>query len=212
MMRRRYAWLGVLLLLGGCFSPRSQPTRLETGSIESQLRSSHEIEADFSARQRLRFRFADRAGSMNAVLQVHCGEVVVVALTPFGTRLFSIRQRGLVVEVEPAVDESWPISPLRVLLDVQRSFLYPLASPPPPDGTHSGRVGSVKVREEWRGARLVERSLTESADDRSGPFVVRYDPGMEPGMLPPHTRLSSELHGYELEIETHSYNASRCAQ
>jgi hypothetical protein len=211
-MRRGYPWLGVLLLLGGCISPRSEPTRLETGSIESQLRPSHEIEANFTARQRLRFRFADRAGSMDAVLQVHCGEVVIVALTPFGTRLFSIRQRGLDVEVQPAVDKRWPISPLRVLLDVQRSFLYPLTSPPPPDGTHSSRVGSVKLREEWRDGQLVERSLTESRGDRSGPFVVRYDPGMGPGTLPQHTRLSSDLYGYDLEVETQSYSASSCAK
>jgi hypothetical protein len=211
-MRRGYPWLGVLLLLGGCISPRSEPTRLEAGSIESQLRPSQEIEANFTARQRLRFRFADRAGSMDAVLQVHCGEVVIVALTPFGTRLFSVRQRGLDVEVEPAVDKSWPISPLRVLLDVQRSFLYPLASPPPPDGTHSSRVGSVKLREEWRDGQLVERSLTESRGGRSGPFVVRYEPGMRRGMLPQHTELSSELHGYALEIETQSYSASSCAK
>jgi hypothetical protein len=211
-MRRGYPWLGVLLLLGGCISPRSEPTRLEAGSIESQLRPSQEIEANFTARQRLRFRFADRAGSMDAVLQVHCGEVVIVALTPFGTRLFSVRQRGMDVEVEPAVDKRWPISPLRVLLDVQRSFLYPLASPPPPDGTHSSRVGSVKLREEWRDGQLVERSLTESRGDRSGPFVVRYEPGMRRGMLPQHTELSSELHGYALEIETQSYSASSCAK
>ena len=211
-MRRSYPWLGVLLLLGGCISPGSEPTRLEAGSIGSQLRPSHEIEANFSARQRLRFRFADRAGSMDAVLQVHCGEVVIVALTPFGTRLFSIRQRGLDVEVQPAVDKSWPISPLRVLLDVHRSFLYPLASPPPPDGTHSSQVGRVTLREAWRGGQLVERSLTESRGDRSGPFVVRYDPGMGPGTLPQHTRLSSEVYAYELEVETHSYDASSCAK
>ena len=211
-MRRSYPWLGVLLLLGGCISPRSQPTRLETGSIESQLRPSQEIEANFSARQRLRFRFADRAGSMDAVLQVHCGEVVIVALTPFGTRLFSIRQRGLEVEVQPAVDKRWPISPLRVLLDVQRSFLYPLASPPPPDGTHAGRVGVVELQEEWRGGQLVERSLTESNGDRSGPFIVRYDPGMGPGALPPHTRLASDLYGYELEIETYSHSELPCEE
>jgi hypothetical protein len=211
-MRWSYPWLGALLLLAGCASSRPEPTPLEIDAIRSQLRPSHEIEADFSARQRLRFRFADRAGSLDAVLQVHCGEVVIVALTPFGTRLFSIRQRGRDVEVEPAADERWPVSPLRVLLDVQRSFLYPLASPPPPDGTHAGRVGALEIREAWRGGGLVERSLSESQGDRSGPFVIRYDPGMRPGGLPQHTELSSELYGYALEIETQSYDASSCAK
>ena len=211
-MRRSYPWLGVLLLLGGCISPRSEPTRLEAGSIESQLRPSQEIEAGFSARQRLRFRFDDREGAMDAALQVHCGEVVIVALTPFGSRLFSIRQRGLDVEVQPATDTRWPISPWHVLLDVQRSFLYPLASPPPPDGTHSSRVGAVEIREDWRGGRLVERSFSESQGGRSGRFVIRYSPGMGPEALPRHTHVSSALYGYALEIETYSQSELPCEE
>lgn len=200
------------LALLGCASPL-QPTSPPAWTSGAPLLASEKIRGDFSMRQRLSFRVGEHdKGAIDAVLQVHCGEVVVVALTPLGTRLFSIRQRGLSTEVEGVTSHPLAFAPLRVLLDVHRVYLYPVADPPLPDGGHGVRVGSLKLVEQWRGGRLVRRTIPDRDGDAVGRVVVTYEGGLSPTEVPPRVLLRNELYGYELEIETIERQELRCPE
>jgi hypothetical protein len=171
---------------------------------------SEDVPGGFQMQQRLRFRFREQIRALDAVLQVYCDEVLVVGLTPLGTRLFSIRQRGLEIQVESELENDWPFSPERILLDVHRTFLYPLADPPLPDGVHALRVGSLTIEERWEGGRLVERTIPEVLEERAGVVVIRYEEGMTSSEPARRAGLENRPGRYELEVETLSRQELEC--
>jgi hypothetical protein len=197
----------------------AQTSAAERGALAAQLVPSDSLRPGFTLRQRLRFRTGpgggDRKASFEAVVQVDCEEVLVVGLTPFGTRLFTIRQVGRETEFAWLLDDPWPFQPERILLDVHRSFLYPLADPPLADGRHLRRFGGVSAVETWRDSRLVERSIDEGGSaGPAGPpnrWVARYEGGWGADAWPGVIRLESQRYGYTIEIVTLERRPLACA-
>jgi len=204
--------LGLALGLGcaGSAPPPAPPAPDALPGLAELLVPTQDMGDGFVLRQRLQFHATGpdrdaRSGGFEAIVQLDCGELVVVGLSPFGTRAFSIRQRGSDARFEWAYGEPLPFSLERVLLDVHRSFLYPLADPPPDDGwhvRHYGPHGAVEARESWSGGRLRERHIEERSGSRTGPWVATYDGGFGADAWPEATRISSEVFGYTLEITT----------
>ena len=199
---------GVLLAALACAQPAPAPVGSREAALRDQLIPTRQIKAGFFARQRLRFRSGERSGSIAAVVQVECGTLTIVGLTPIGTRLFTIQQRGLDVQIDPVEVPDWPFSPLDVLLDVHRSLLYPVADPPLPDGRHAVRVRGLETIEVWEHGQLRERVVPETRGAARGRFSIRYPVAGATGPV----QLSSELYDYAIEVETIESHALDCSE
>jgi hypothetical protein len=192
---------GLCLLATAC---ALQHPQLEEYSVENpgELAPSDEIPGNFLMRQNLRFAAGDREGSLEVVVQKHCDEILVIGLTSFGSRVFTIRQHGTEVSAESHVSGTWPFSPENVLIDIHRVYFLPTPSPPPTDGLREIRRGSELVTERWISASLVERSFRRVSGNPPGRVVVRYDGRVPPGHPASEIRLDNERYGYQLDITT----------
>ncbi len=137
-------------------------------------------------------------------------------------KLFTITQSGLHVAVEAIQAGQWPFDPERILLDVHRTYFYPLADPPLPDGIHEGRFGGERLRERWKSGRLIERRIAVGGGGEGGEtsdwLEISYGEGAppdgtrDPRWRSPTVRLRNPRYGYDLEIETAAYQTLRCEE
>ncbi len=218
------AWLliaGLSLACVGDPQPRTNAGAPEGGMERSPgigLVPSQEIEGDFLVRQLITVTTSEGNGNFEAVVQNSCGTLVVAGLSPVGTRLFSIQQSGLEVKVEAIRAGNWPFEPERILLDVHRTYFYPLADPPLSDGLHELRFGTESLRERWHAGRLVERRVALGAHDESEWISITYgyvqppDRTADPRWRSRSVRLENPLFGYTLEIDTAIYQSLRCEE
>jgi len=201
MRRRIAAALAALAALGAaCAGGPSPPATRGAGG--SGLVPTQEIAGNFLMRQQLAFRAGEERGHFEALVQKHCDELIVVGLSPFGSRAFTLRQRGVDVEVETHIDVAWPFPPRRVLQDVHRVYLLPLADPPLADGVHESVWGDEVVSERWSSGRLRERRLRRSDGAPPGDVVVRYEDGASAEHPPVRVRVVNERFGYVLDVTT----------
>jgi hypothetical protein len=166
------------------------------------LASTGEIAGNFSMRQHIAFEAGDERGGFDALVQKHCDELVVVGLTPFGSRAFSLRQRGVEVEVETRVEIAWPFPPERILLDIHRAFLLPLPDPPPPDGVRELRWKDEVVTERWAAGLLRERRFRRADGMPPEEVVIRYADGISATHPARQLRIDNRRFGYQLEVTT----------
>jgi hypothetical protein len=192
---------GLCLLATAC--ALQHPPR-EADSIEylGELVPSDEIPGNFLMRQNLRFAAGGREGSLEVVIQKHCAEILVIGLTSFGSRVFTIRQHGTEVSAESQLPGTWPFPPQNVLIDIHRVYFLPIPSPPPTDGLREVRRGSELITERWISASLVERSFRRVSGNPPGRIVIRYDGRVPPGFPASEIRLDNERYGYQLDITT----------
>ncbi len=131
---------------------------------------------------------------MLAVVQKKGDELILLGLTPFGSRAFMIRQQGVAFEVQSFVPQPFPVPPRFVLLDVHRvNFMR--ASDGLSDGTIRRERGGERIEEVWEGGALRERRFSREGYER--PIIVRFRaPASETVELE-----NGWLH-YQLDIET----------
>jgi hypothetical protein len=169
-----------------------------------------QIRGDFALRQRLDFHWKDREGSLDAVVQVHCGGLVVVGLSPLGAPAFTLHQDGTDVRVEAGVLGELPFEPERILEDVHRVYFIPFAPPAPGADRGEAQAGAERVSDLWSDGRVIERRFRRVASDPPGEVVVRYEGGATPERIPARVWLESERYGYSLAIETLSRSELSC--
>ncbi len=193
-----------LTLILACATPprTSFPPQQFDAALSARLLSSSQLAGDQVLRQRLHFRFAEETGVLDAVVQVDCGVLRVIGLSPIGSRLFVIEQRGLEVTLETTTQRQLPFSARNLLLDVQRTYLYPLSDPAPADGRYRHQQGVTTLHETWRGGRLRERVIADSNGERKGEIVVSYEGGYASSETPPRVHLDNRLYGYSLDVQT----------
>jgi hypothetical protein len=189
--------LACAALLGvGCVLRRfPEPARVS-------LVPAERMEGELMLRQKLRFRYGARSGSLDAVVQVHCRKLSIVGLSPMGTRLFAITQEGDAIAVESLANAAWPFPPEQILQAVHRTYLLPLARPPRADGAHDVEVGSIRLVEVWKDGVLVERRFPD--------VIVRYAGERHAAGVASHAALHDEALGYHLDIETLSVERLTC--
>jgi hypothetical protein len=187
----------LVLLILSCACTHRVPARATNPA--PTLVPTGDISGNFLMRQHLAFESDDDRGSFEALVQKHCDELIVVGMTPFGSRAFTLRQRGVDVEIQTHVDLEWPFPPIRILLDVHRVYLLPLANPPPGDGVHDSRFGNEIVSERWRDGILEERRFRR--DDGTPPqeVVVTYEDGASLDHPPIRVRVENRRFGYVLD-------------
>lgn len=198
----RIALLGLALLFSaGC--ARSTAPAVE---YPGTLRNPGEIAWNFFARQTIDAEARDRSGRFDAVLQKNGEELLLLALTPYGSRAFLLRQRGDDVTFERFVRRELPFPPRFILLDVHRAFFSGLPNGPRTDGVHEARIDDELVRERWREGRLYERRFRRITGSPAGEILVRYEGGMIPGSaLPSRIVFENGWYGYRLTIVTTEY-------
>lgn len=186
-------------LLVGCH-PKAPP-----GSYPGQLVEPSTIAGDFMIRQRVEGSYGERNVSFDAVVQKQGGTLMVLTLTPYGSRAFLVEQEGQEVRVEKFISRELPFDPRFILLDVQRVFLKGLPDGPRDDGWHRQRIDDEIVRERWEAGRLYERTYARRDRQPKGSVIVRYEGGYIPGERPPPIELVNEWFGYRLTLDTSDY-------
>ena len=147
---------------------------------------------------------------MEAVIQKYCDELTVIGLTPFGTRAFTIRQRGTQVIAESLAPGAWPFPPRNILIDIHRIYFVPLPATPPAPGIREIPRGDEIMEERWESQRLVERSFRRASGDPPGRIVVTYRSGTTRDAPAPEVRLENEWYGYRLDVTTVSRSELTC--
>lgn len=158
---------------------------------------------DFLAQQRLAFDWRGRRAELPVVLQKKGDRLLMLGLTPFGTRAFAIALVGTAVRMTSYVDEPPPLDPRWVLLDVERA-LHPPFTAARADGTAQARHDGERVTERWSEGRLVERTYTRIEGDPVGVIRITYDPGWRQEGPPEHLAYDNGWVGYRLTIDTHA--------
>jgi hypothetical protein len=169
------------------------------------------IPGALALRQKLTAKSAHGGGGFEAVLQKKPGEVLLVGLTPFGSRAFLLRQTDAEVQFTSYIQRELPFPPTYMLLDVHR-VMDAWLGPPPPDGEREGQVGEERVRERWRGGKLAERKFTRvgaAQGDKSsgqpgqppGDVTITYE-GEGPSGVAARVTLVNARFGYSLTIES----------
>lgn len=159
------------------------------------------IPGAFAIRQKLSAKSAHGGGSFEAVLQKKPGEVLLVGLTPFGSRAFLLRQTDAEVQFTSYISRELPFPPSYMLLDVHR-VMDAWLGPAPADGERAGQVGDERIWERWRGGRLVQRTFTRvTAGQPPGEVAIAYE-GAGPDGLAARVTLANARYGYSLTIES----------
>jgi len=172
------------------------------------LHPPSDIPGAFLDRQSIAATYGKKSVRFDAVLQKRDDEIVLMGMTPFGSRAFVLKQKGMDVSFESYVPQEMPFPPKYVLFDVQRVFI---ASPPsdagtPPDGTVETTRDAEVMTEVWKDGRLQQRRFRRASGDPKGEIVIDYDGGMVPGAAPPaHIRFANGWYGYSLDITTVSH-------
>lgn len=171
---------------------------------EGPLVDPSQIPGDFAWEQRVSAFHGERKGAFDAVLQKDGGELLVLGLTPFRTRGFSLRQKGREFTYEQFVPFDLPFSPEAVLIDIHRAFFFELAGPFPEKGTRQHTYRNESIVDTFSGGRLMTREFSRVSGS-DGKLLVEYtDPGYAPLTPPRTTRLDNRAYGYRLEVETSS--------
>jgi hypothetical protein len=191
-----------LVLMAAACAHRQPPPQMPAPTAK-ELPPPDAIPGAFAVRQKLNARSAHGGGGFEAVLQKKPGELVLVGLTPFGSRAFLLRQTAADVQFTSYLSRELPFPPTYMLLDVHRVMDTWLAGPPPSEGERSGEVGSERVRERWRAGRLVERTFipVDPAAKPSGNVTITYQ-GEGPSGLAARVSLENARFGYSLTIES----------
>jgi hypothetical protein len=160
------------------------------------------IPGAFAVRQKLNAKSAHGGGGFEAVLQKKPGEVLLVGMTPFGSRAFMLRQTDADVQFTSYIQRELPFPPTYMLLDVHRVMDAWLGPAPAADGSRSGQVGDERVQERWRGGKLVERVFTRVAGNQPpGDVTITYE-GDGPSGVAARVTLVNARFGYSLTIES----------
>ena len=139
--------LGALLVLTSCGSllgPWREP------KCEPAIVPSGELGGVADLRARIRLRAASTEIALEVVSRVQGERLVVAALTPYGTRVFALEQRGRAIEVD-AADPRLGVVALWTLDALSRALFVPVDEPPQRDA----RV----VESVWAGERVRETRL-----------------------------------------------------
>lgn len=184
--------------------PPPSTTPPPAGGYPGVLRDPATHAHDFMVRQHAVGDHNGRSFSFDAVVQKKGDELIVLVLTPYGSRALLIKQTGAEVEVQKFIDRELPFDPEFILLDVQRVFLKGQPAPHAEGWTETVAEDET-IREHWQGGRLLAREYTRVDGTPAGTIAVTYEGGFQPGTKPPTLTLHNGWFGYTLTLETTDY-------
>lgn len=206
-----FALMWPLCIAGSSMACRPRPPATQPGgeganpASEIPLLDPSTVPGDFMLRQHIEGEYGERRVAFEAIVQKQGNTLLVLTLTPYGSRAFAITQTGQDVTVEKFISRDLPFDPRFILLDVQRVFLMGLPDAPLEDGWHRARARGELIRERWEGGKLFERRYRRRDRNTKGEILVDYAGGYTPGERPPAITLKNEPFGYALRLETSDY-------
>jgi hypothetical protein len=139
-----------------CAGPATRHVTIARG-VEFDLLPPHSLQAAISLEQLVDVRHGERTGSFHCLLEVDSDQLVLVGLTPFGTRAFVLTLRNDELDVEMGPVPELPAPPERILADLQLA-LWPTLPPLPGLTVVDSRDADAhQVREFRRGDVVVIR-------------------------------------------------------
>ena len=196
--------LALCAVLTACATARPAPSRAQDpGALEDPAR----FEGGFMMRQRVEVTLPTRTLRFEAVLQKQGGALTLVGLTPFGTRAFVLEQRRVEVTFTPTLPMELPFPARYMMIDIQRVFLRSAGRGAAADGAREATVAGERVRETWRGGRLLRREFARAGDP--GGAEADYEGGMLGRAAPRVVRYRNRWGGYALTITTLAQQALR---
>ncbi len=87
--------------------------------VEFDLQPPAGLGASIALEQLVDARYGERSFSFHCLLEVDSAQIVLVALTPFGTRAFTLTLRDQKLELEADSLRDLPAEPARILADLQ---------------------------------------------------------------------------------------------
>jgi hypothetical protein len=140
----------LVVTLAGCAAHSHSPPRLP---------DAEGLATPFLARQRVVATTGTDRRAFAAVLQYDGHDLLLLGLTPMGTKAFAVRQHGRVATAESFVDHPLPAPAEAILLDVHWSYFL-ADDTARRDGWHRRTLDGLRLRERWQGGRIHERIVT----------------------------------------------------
>lgn len=166
----------MLLLLSSC--SHMQPDDGTRAHLTRDIRivlPSPALDTPLQRHQLLRVETGDLRESFQVLLEATGQQVELVALSPVGARLFSLRYDGQRIDTEQLVmDERLP-PPAQILADVMLAY-WPVASwrgslPPSWELTDEGMQ---RLLRDASGSRIVEIHYRQDGDDREPERLIQH--------------------------------------
>lgn len=182
-------------------SVKAPPPVLTEAMYPWTLRPPSALPGDFLWQQRLTARFGEHENSLKVAVQKQGDHLVLVGLTPFGTKAFVLDQQGEAVAFTPYVDRKMPFPPRYMLIDVQRCYL-PLGDPGkhPSDGEEKFELDGEEVTQTFANGHLTERRFRRIDGQPAGTIRITYRDWT--AGVPKHVTLDNRWFGYSLAIAT----------
>lgn len=186
-------------------STRDDHPPISEDSYPWQWRDLAELPGDFLWQQSIDAKLGAHSFHLEAALQKKDGQLVLVGLTPFGSKAFALTQQGTSVSFESFVDRKPPFPPKFMLVDVQRAY-WPIA-PATADGAVATELGAEHVDEVFAGGHLVSRTFTRAelrpdGKPYPGAITIRYDDWQDD--VARRVTITNDWFGYTMDIRTTS--------
>lgn len=180
-------------------SPEGAP---DPNAYSGPMTPPEKIPWNFLWQQRVFAQHGDAKGSFNAVVQKRGAELLVLGLTPFQTRGFSLTQRGVDFEYEQYVPFDLPFSPGSVLIDLHRAFFFGLLGDIPREGKRVLNWQREMVTDLYKNQKLMAREYLHVGRP-GGRIAIDYgSDGYSPGTPSNLVVLDNQAYGYRLRVET----------
>lgn len=189
----------------GCSSIHRQEPTPVVREYPGTLVHPSTIAGDFLARQEVRARYGKKRIRFRSILQKRGDTLILLGMTPFGTRAFLLQQEGTEVTFTRYVDLVFPFPPKYILFDIHRALFIGIASAPLADGEHTAHRDGEVIRERWRDGRLLERTFRRESGQPPGLIRITYEDWTLFGIPPRKITFRNDWFGYELAITTRSY-------
>lgn len=160
------------------------------------------VQGQFIRRQRLIALYGGVTRSFDAVLQKRRDSLLILGLTPFGTKAFALSQVGLSVHFTQFLPFEVRFPPRYILYDISRTYFESIGNGVLPDGIHRLERNGERITERWKDGRLYERRFRRIDRFPSGAIVISYAGGMAGNQSPPKIDLDNGWLGYKLTILT----------
>ncbi len=194
--------LVLALLVVGCATARPVTSAAPAPVIYPDPPWVHLEGRSFVRQQHIAARHGEQAGAFDAVLQKKGADLLLVGLTPFGTRAFTLELVGGELHATTSVPLPLPFPPRYVLDDVERTYFAGLEGAPLADGTHVVERGGERVTELWAAGRLQRRTFVRVSGDLPGEVRIDFVGGMSEDRSPARIEFDNGWFGYHLTITT----------